>query len=88
MGTDGQSIEEDGVLSMPTGNPKEKFDSYSMLRREDYMIVDGRMIPYPKKREGHYIVHDNGQLYCDGYKWVNGKWKISLKAIINRWTMF
>ena len=50
---------------------------------QDYMIINGQRYDYPKDRDGHIIVQgDNGRLFVDGYEWKDGRWKRTLRAIL------
>lgn len=82
MEEDGSGVEKDGLLNM--ADAASDFFTETVLAWEKYMILNGQMIPYPKKKDGHYIVQDGKRLFCDGYEWSQGKWKRSFRALWER----
>ena len=44
-----------------------------------------KLPPCPTKRKVHSSAVINDKVYIDGYEFVNGKWKKTLKALWHRW---
>jgi hypothetical protein len=56
----------------------------------DYIVIgnevtiNGVKLP-PCPAKGHNSTVINGKVYIDGYEFVNGRWKKTLRALWHRW---
>ena len=66
---------------MPT---REKYSSEMLGGLSSHMIINGEAIPYPNpnRRWGHKIVQNGKHLCVDGYEWVRGYWRITLRSVL------
>lgn len=51
------------------------------------IIINGEQVSPPPGKNGKYhsITTINDQVYIDGYEFVDGQWKKTLKALWHKW---
>lgn len=47
--------------------------------------VDGKIVPFKEGMKGKSITTINGKIFIDGYEYVNGEWKMTLRALLHKY---
>jgi len=45
------------------------------------LVIDGKYVDLPRPSNNIRVTQYNGNVYVNGFKWVDGKWKRTLDAI-------
>ena len=65
---------------------QENGKTYSIVNsREKWIEINGVRYKFPKRVKGHSISQINNHIFIDGYEFVNGRFKRTLKAL---WHLF
>lgn len=51
------------------------------------IIIDGKQVPPIPGKNGKYknVTTINSKVYIDGYEFIDGQWKKTLKALWHKW---
>lgn len=52
---------------------------------KDRIVVNGFTIPNPPKFKANSVTIVDNRLFVDGYEYINGKWKRTLRALLYKW---
>lgn len=55
----------------------------SINTKERTIFSDGKIYKIPKKIKGNNVTQINGRIYIDGYEFINGKFKRTIKALFH-----
>ena len=65
---------------------QENGKTYSIVNsREKWIEINGVRYKFPKRVKGHSVSQIDNHIFIDGYEFVNGRFKRTLKAL---WHLF
>ena len=61
--------------------------SNNCIISDSKIIINGEQVPPVPGKNGKYnnVTTINGQVYIDGYEFVNGQWKKTFRALWHKW---
>ena len=61
---------------------QENGKTYSIVNsREKWIEINGVRYKFPKRVKGHSVSQVDNHIFIDGYEFIDGKFKITLRAL-------